>query len=245
MKRLLIIVLLILISYSNSNSLIAKADSSYARIENTTELFKSNSIDTSLENILCLIEETYFVEIIADYDTLYKVSYNGVTGFVKKSAVKKISDTPTTAYPYNIKIVMNSNCNLRATPTTKSQANNVISTIYTNSNDIAFIGRAIGEEAIDFGGNTWYFVCYNGEYGYIYNNYVKSITPIYKNTEQVTYLEEISATSTNPITHTPSILIMIILSIPLILVLIILYLPNNHKKTKSTKQKIIKEIERY
>ena len=74
MKRLLIIILLILISYSNSNSLIAKADSSYARIENTTELFKSNSIDTSLENILCLIEETYFVEIIADYDTLYKVS---------------------------------------------------------------------------------------------------------------------------------------------------------------------------
>ena len=245
MKKLLIICLLILCSFVNFNKFSVLADSNFARIEKTTELFKSNSIDSSLDNIICLIEETYFVEIIADYDSLYKVSYNGVTGFVRKSAVKKISDTPTTAYPYNIKIVMNSNCNLRSTPTTKSIANNVISTIYANDDEITFIGRTTGEEAIDFGGNTWYFVCYKGEYGYIYNNYVKSITPIYKNTEFVTYAEEISITTTNPITHTPSILIMIILSIPLIIVLIILYLPANRKKTKTTKQKIIKEIERY
>ena len=245
MKRLIITTLLILISMSNINSFAVVAECQFARIEKTTELFKTTSTDTSLDNIICLIEETYFVEIIADYDQLYKVTYNGVTGFVKKTAVKKISDTPTTAYPYNIKIVMNSNCNLRSTPTTKSTVNNVISTIYTDTNEIVFIGRTTGEEAIDFGGTTWYYVCYKGQYGYIYNNYVKSITPIYKNTENYTYYEEISINNTNPITHTPSLLITILLSIPLIFVLIILYLPNRHKKTKSTKQKIIQEIERY
>ena len=114
MKRFVIIVLLIMLSCPHFNNFPVLADSNYARIEKTTELFKNNSTDTSLINIICLIEETYFVEIIADYDNLYKVSYNGVTGFVKKSAVKKISDTPTTAYPYNIQIVMNSNCNLRS-----------------------------------------------------------------------------------------------------------------------------------
>ena len=213
MKRFILIILLILISCNNTNRFSILAEGQFARIEKTTELFKSTSIDTNLDNIICLIEETYFVEIIADYDQLYKVAYNGVTGFVKKTAVKKISDTPTTAYPYNIKIVMNSNCNLRSTPTTKSTTNNVISTIYTDTNEIIFIGRTTGEEAIDFGGNTWYYVCYNGQYGYIYNNYVKSITPIYKNTEKYTYYEEISVNNTNPITHTPSLLITIILSI--------------------------------
>jgi hypothetical protein len=245
MKRIIIVLTLILIVLMNENVYTIKADTNYARINKTTEIYKTFSDNNSLENILCLAEVTYYVEIISDYDTLYKINYNGIVGYIKKTDVKKIQNTPITPYPYNIKLTINSNCNLRSTPTTKSSSNNTISIVYTTSEDIVFIGRAIGEEAIDFGGNTWYYVCYNGDYGYIYNNYVKSITPIYKNSEKYEYINETTSSINNPITHTPSLIIIIFLSIPLFLVIIILYLPHKNKPTKSKKQKIIREIERY
>ena len=245
MRKLCIVLILIAISFYPHNNLIIYANTSkFARIERTTEIFKSNSTSQNLDNILCLAEETYYVELISDYDTLYKVNYNGITGFIKKTDIKEISNSPITPYPYNIKLIINSNCNLRSTPTTKSNINNVISTIYTTSDNITFIGRVIGEEAIDFGGNTWYYVCYNGDYGYIYNNYVKSITPIYQNNETFTYATNISNKIENPIKDPPSLIIMFILSIPLFAVLFILYLPKK-KRIRNTKQRIIKEIERY
>ena len=245
MRKLCIILILVSISYlipekQNINAEVNR----FARIERTTEIFKTNTINQNLDNILCLAEETYFVELISDYDNLYKVNYNGITGYIKKTDIKEILNTPITPYPYNIKLIVDSNCNLRSTPTTKSSSNNVISTVYTTSNNITFVGRVVGEEAIDFGGNTWYYVCYNGDYGYIYNNYIKSITPIYQNTENFSYLTKVSNTIENPIKDPPSLIIMIILGIPLFVVLFILYLPNK-KKPRTIKQKIIKEIERY
>lgn len=245
MRNIIIILLLLITSSTRFNNISVYAETDFARIEKTTELYKTNIINSNLDNILCLAEESYFVEIIADYDNLYKVTYNSVTGYIKKTDVKRIVDSPITPYPYNIKIVMNTNCNLRSSPTTKTNANNVISTIYSNTTDITFIGRTVGEEAIDFGGNTWYYICYDGQYGYIYNNYIKTISPIYKNNEKFTYKEDFVLTTINPITHTPSLIIMIVLAIPLILVLLILYLPNKHKHIKHKKQKIIHEIDRY
>ncbi len=245
MRKLCIVFILIAITFYQPQNLIVYANNNrFARVEKTTEIFKTNSTAQNFDNILCLAEETYFVELISDYNELYKVNYNGITGYIKKTDIKEISNLPITPYPYNIKIFINSNCNLRSTPTTKSTTNNVISTIYTTSENITFIGRVVGEEAIDFGGNTWYYVCYNGDYGYIYNNYIKSITPIYQNTESFTYATNLSNKIENPIKDPPSLIIMFVLSIPLLAVLFILYLPKN-KKSKSSKQKIIREIEKY
>jgi len=242
MKRTFILILLILINISNSQKFIYASTTKYARIESSTEIFKEPSTNINLDNIICIAEESYFVEIISEFEDFYKVSYNSISGFIKKSHLKEISNTPTTPYPYNIKITISSNCNLRTTPTTKSTVNNVVSTIYTDS-EIKFIGRTYGEEAIDFGGSTWYYVCVNGNYGYIYNKYVKNITPIYENKESFTYASPINETIQNPITHTPSLLIIIILSIPLIAVLIILYIPNKPKHTKKTQK--FKDFEQY
>ena len=245
MRKFISVLIIFAISFYFSNPTICNASTSkFARIEKTTEIFKSNSTEQNLNNILCLAEATYYVEIISDYDSLYKVNYNGITGFIKKTDIKEVVNTPITPYPYNIKMSINSNCNLRSTPTTKSDTNNVISTIYTTSENITFIGRVVGEEAIDFGGNTWYYVCFEGNYGYIYNNYVKSITPIYQNTETFTYATNLSNTIDNPIKDPPSLIIMCILAIPLFAVLYILYLPKK-RKPRSRKQQIIKEIERY
>lgn len=242
MRKILYTLIIILIIITNQNSTFVLAETKYARIEKTTEIYKLCSSNTNLENIICLAEATYYVEIIGDFNEFLKVNYNGITGYVKKNDVKEISNIPSTPYPYNIKITMGTNCNLRETPTTRNSTSNVISTIYANNNEIKFIGRVIGEEAIDFGGNTWYYVYYNGNYGYIYNNYIKSITPIYANNESYTYAEELNNNITNPITHTPSLIIIVILSIPIVAILIILYLPIKNKRKKS-KIKKTKEIE--
>ncbi|MGN0960714.1 MAG: hypothetical protein ACI4PF_00775 [Christensenellales bacterium] len=204
------------------------ASTRYARVESSTEIFRNMSDSNNISNVICIAEKSYFVEIIGNYDNFFRVNYNGINGYVKKNDVKEISNTPSTPYPFNIKITIGSNCNLRSTPTTKSETNNIIATLYTDEQNFTFIGRIFSEEAIDFGGSTWYLVNYQGTYGYIYNKYVKSITPIYENTEEVIYLSTNVPKTENPITHTPSLILIIVLLIPCILILLILYLPKKH-----------------
>ena len=221
------------------------ASSQYARIEQSTYLYKTNNDNNSFDNIYCIAEKSYFVEIIGDYGDFFRVNYNGQSGFIKRNDVKEITNQPNTPYPYNIKILVGSNCNLRKSPTTQSTISNVICTIYSNETNITFIGRTIGEESIDFGGTTWYYVEYQGNYGYIYSNYIKSITPIYENYEEVSYVENNSSTRTyNPITHTPSIILTIILFIPFVIILFILYYRPKSKQ-KPEHKKIKKFSERY
>lgn len=239
---LLLIISILLTSYHTN--LIVYAESRYARIENSTCLYKSTLDSDNISNVICIAEKSYFVEIIGDYDSYFRVNYNGVNGYVKKNDVKEISNTPSTPYPYNIKLTIGSNCNLRSSPTTKSDTNNILTTLYTDEHNFTFIGRIYSEEAIDFGGSTWYYVNYNGTYGYIYNRYVKSITPIYENTENVTYLSTEPTKIENPISHTPSLILIIILLIPCLAILLILYLPKKHVK-KSRPKKSPKIFERY
>ena len=228
----------ILSNYSISTS----AKTRYARIEHTTYIYKTTSLENTFDNIICIGEESYFVEIIVEYDECYRVNYNQISGFVKKNDVKEINNTPFTPYPTNITISIGNNCNLRSTPTTQTNTTNIISTIYSKESEITFIGRVFGEEAIDFGGNTWYYVKHNNQYGYIYNKYVSSISPIYYNTEKVSYLTKQEIPTLNPITHTPSIILIIILAIPLIVTLIIFYIPPK-SKIKQTRTK--ETIEKY
>lgn len=217
------------------NTINVYASTSFARIENSTLVYKSMSDNDNFSNTICIAEESYFVEIIGNYDQYFRVNYNGINGYVKKNDVKEISNTPSTPYPYNIKLTIGSNCNLRSTPTTKSDTNNILTTLYANEQDFTFIGRIYGDEAIDFGGSTWYYVNYKGTYGYVYNKYVKSITPIYQNNEEVIYLSSNVERINNPITHTPSLIIILILLIPCILILFILYLPKKPIKRKPKK----------
>lgn len=246
MKRFILCISLILIS---TLSLLPQpqytlASTRYARVSTSTEIYRSTSGSIDISNIYCLAEETYFVEIIGEYEEYYRVIYNSINGYVKRNDVQEISNTPSTPYPYNIKIVIGSNCNLRSAPTTNTSSNNILTTIYSGESNITFIGRIYSEEAIDFGGTTWYYVNYNGTYGYIYSKYCKSITPIYPNQEEVTYLSAQSSRITNPITHTPSLIIVIILLLPCIALLLILYLPKSHKK-KAKPKKSPKIFDRY
>lgn len=244
MKKIIIIILLSIINIFNTlPKYQVSSTSEYARALESTNLYKLTDND-NINNILCIVEKSYFVEIISTTDNYYKVNYNGVQGFVKKNEVCRVLNTPSTPFPYNIKIIINSDCNLRSSPSIKSSTNNILTTINSGESNITFIGRIFSEEAIDFGGTTWYYVNFQGNYGYIYNKYVRSITPIYENTEISTPLTESHSTDINPITHTPSLFIIIILLIPCIFILIILYLPRKTIK-KIKPQKSPKIIDKY
>lgn len=237
MKKFIIILLTSLIYILElSPNTITLASSRYARIESSTQIYKTLSSTDNISNILCLAERSYYVEIVGNYNEYFRVNYNGINGFVKKNDVKEVSSTPSTPYPYNIKLTLGSNCNLRSTPTTNSSTNNIIATLYAGEDNFTFVGRIYSEEAIDFGGSTWYYVNYQGTYGYIYNKYVKSITPIYENTENYIYLTATTEKIDNPITHTPSLILIIILLIPSILILVILYLPKKRKSSPKPKK---------
>ena len=116
--------------------------------------------------------------------------------------------------------------------------------LFVTLHDFVFIGRIFGDESIDFGGTTWYYVNYQGNYGYIYNKYIKSITPIYENTETSNYTSTVNEKIINPITHTPSLLIIVILFIPCLIILLILYLPRK-RNLKIKHKKATKIIDKY
>lgn len=242
--KILIFILTILILTPIKPTQTVYASQRYARIENQTNIYKLTADNESIQNIICIAEKSYFVEIISEYENKYRVNYNGISGYVKKNDVREITGTPITPYPYNIKIQLASNCNFRSSPSTKTEVSNIITTLKAGENNFTFIGRIFSEEAIDFGGTTWFYVNYQGVNGYIYNKYVKSITPIYENKESVNFKSNNNTKLVNPITHTPSIIIIIILFLPCLGILLILYLPR--KYTHKTKPKKIKtEKERY
>lgn len=245
--KLMCLMLLILISFSLTPTKVNvfASDYKYARAVNgNVNVYKLSTANDSIDNVLCIVEKTYFVEILSETADDYKVNYNGIVGYVKKDDVVLVSGTPTTPFPVGINLVLGSNCNLRSTPTTKSASSNVLSTLNKNESNITFIGRVFAEEVIDFGGNTWYFVIYNGEKGYIYNKYIKSASPIYPNTEEISLYKATEFTSLNPISEPSSVIIIVLLFIPCVAILLILYYPFK-KFTRKSSITSTREIERY
>ena len=231
-----IIIYLIIVAISTHNFGICYANmSNFARVTSYyTYIYKTKSFLEDYNNILCLAETTYFVKILENTDTYCKVEYNGIVGYVDLDKITKVSGTPLMPYPNNVTIVTANTCNLRSSP--KTEENNILTTIPKNTTSLTFIGRTIGEEAIDFGGNTWYYVKYNSTYGYIYNKYVESISSIFKNTE--TLDETINLESPkNPITSVETITYIIILSIPFLVILCILYIKPIKREKTSIKHK--------
>ena len=243
MKKFIIIITLILIYCITPASTIVMANTHYARATESTFLYKLTTSSTNLTEIILIVEKIYFVEILSENSSNYKVNYNGQIGYVKKNDVELVSNIPNTPFPNNIQIIICSDCNLRSTPTTKSSTNNIITTLHANEKNIQFIGRIFADEVIDFGGTTWYYIKYNNQYGYIYNKYVKSITPIYENKEESVPVNDLSLNNTNPLTDSPSLIIIILLFIPIIIILFILYLPREKllQHNKKSKHKEIKE----
>ncbi len=157
----------------------------YARAETSgVYLYKStSSLDSS--NILFEIPETYFVGLLSNYNSdFYKVMYRDLTGFVLKSSVTPVKETPKTPYLEGItfRVFSPGGTDLIANPTSKSPT--VITTVEQNAT-LNYYGKSIGQENISGRGSMWYFgTTTTGESGYIYKGLADQLSHIPLNTER-------------------------------------------------------------
>lgn len=208
----------------------------YAQIVGSGEfLYKYDVYDQSYSNIICLLEKTYYVEVLSLGSDEVRVSYNGMTGYVKPSAIRLVKGIPSTPYPSDIKLcTYNKNCYLRKTP---ERGENTISILPANCDSLVFLGRTIGENIEDFGQNTWYLVEYHGVKGYVYSSYVSSIGSIFPNGENLAFMKDESGLI-NPLTNAQCVLIVVLLTLPTLGILYIIFRkPSEHSKKRKVKIK--------
>ncbi len=237
MKKIIIIIYILLISLFPK--VIAFATQGYARITTSySYLYKSASSEIQ-DNIICYLEETYFVYITLDYnEDFYKVTYKDIDGYVMKSNVSRVLGSPSQAYPATSMTTINNKCYLRSSP--KITEDNIITVVPQNCSDLEYIGKIYGEEAIDYQGNLWYFVSFYGVNGYIYHKYVDNIKSIAINIETMEQYANNLNKNPTPLNNLECGIIIAILSFPIIFIILIMYkspkakpLPTN--KTKSRK----------
>lgn len=231
MKTICLILILLLsapITFCSGNYAMIKDDPAY--------LYVSPNDSNDVKNIICIMEDTYYVEILNTFDEkFYRVNYNGVTGYVLRSAVGKVDGIPDTPFPnfVTLKTVSN-NTYLRSTPL---KSDNALTIIPANCTELEYIGYVYGEQVDDFRDNIWYYVKYLGICGYIYGEYVASISPIPQNVEQLSFLSNYEP-MVNPLSNGICILIVIVLAIPTILILYLLY-RKPRRKTKFKEHVIV------
>lgn len=234
----LIIFLFTFLSFWYVPSITLCSETNYARIiDNHTYLFKTPSDEKDIKNIICILENTYYVQILLTYDEdYYKVNYNGVNGFVLRNQVKKVEGIPNTPYPQNIQILTtNNNIYLRSTP---EKNNNNTSIIPSNCTSLKYIGKAYGEQVDDFRENLWYYVEYQGLYGYVYSEYIVSISKIYPNIEELSFLNDNDFDEIlNPLSDETSALIIALMLFPVLIIMYLLY-----KKPKSKREKFKEKL---
>lgn len=219
-------------------------DNSYARITNShTYLYRTASRNTDTKNIICVMENTYYVEILLIYDEdFYKVNYNGVSGYVLRQDVKRVKDVPTHPYPSGVEMVtINNNSYLRTSP---NKSNNSLTIVPSNCSKLNYIGKIYGEQVDDFRQNLWYYVEYQGVYGYIYSEYIRSISSIYPNVEELSYVNDNDFDDIiNPLSNSTCILIIVGMSVPILIIMYMIYKKPRRSKSKFKEKVVIKEYD--
>ena len=167
----------------------------YAVIKNNNSYFYRYMLDNpSVNNKYFLLEKSYYIKIIEIADeTYYKASYQNLIGYVKKSDVELVEETPHTPFLDNITfdIISANSVELRLEPSTKNGIGTVVTTLPKSTKNINYIGKITGEESIKGLGNIWYFCSYqlnnnNEVFGYVYAPLTTNLSPIVENTENLT-----------------------------------------------------------
>lgn len=251
-KNFLYLILITLVLFQAlipSQSIVANANGTkYARINGSGNyLYKTATENPQINNIWCELENSYFIEIIADYNNdFYKVNYNSIVGFALKKNLSEVISTPASPYPsgINISIDDSSGCYLRSTPISKTSTNNIIKTLDKGTNNILFIGYIHGDECVDLKGNLWYLVKYGTEIGYIYSSFVSNKVTIYPNLEEVSLLNNnVSSTMLNPLTNTTTLILVICIMIPCLIILILLFCPKPKTSKIRNNKNSVKQVD--
>lgn len=226
-----IFIVIALFQFLLPNDIVVNANSiKFARVNSSgCYLYRTATLNPQIGNIWCELENSYFVEIVSDYnDNFYKVNYNSIIGFAYKKNINEVVSVPSNPFPSGINVSINSQsgCYMRSSPISKTTTNNIIKTLDKGTKNILFIGYVHGDESVDLKGNLWYLVKYGTDIGYIYSDYVESKVTIYPNLEEINLLNNnYSSTLINPLTNTTTLIIVVSIMIPCLIILILLFCP--------------------
>ena len=199
--------------------------------------------ETPSENsVLFEIPTSYFVQVEYVVDDYYKVSYDGLQGYVKKDKVSLMNGTPTTPYaqatfklfvPYS----------LYQSPSQTSLEICKLSTDMT----IKYYGAKAGQQ-LTSKSNIWYYSSItDGEnifYGYVFSGTTDHLSNIPTNNESFEIVNEDALNSTTSeftaLSTGTKIILIIAISIPSLLILYFLIKPSRimqmNKKKSTDKQ---------
>lgn len=205
-------------------------------------LYSSPLIVDDNSNRIFEIPTTYFVKILKnENDLFYKAEYNSISGYIIKSEFSYVDSTPKNPFAENIsfRVFTPSGVNLRSSPNETLGATNLITTIPFMETNLSFLGNCIGEEAISYKGNIWYyckFIKNNQDlYGYVYSPFCDMLKTIPQNTENFTYTTVVFDSNNEPTKTKPDqftslaigwqVTIIISVSLPCIGIIYLLFKP--------------------
>jgi hypothetical protein len=185
-----------------------KADNvAYAQIlQAGCYLYKTPSDNTNYTNVHFILEQTYFVQLLSEYDeTFYKAKYIDVIGYVKRSQVQCVQGSPKNPFLNNIsfRVYSNSSRSMYDKPFANSNNPTLKTYLPLYCQDLIYYGKIYGESVIDERTNVWYYCKYTvtNECGYLYSDSCDKMTPIIPNTEKLPYISSpqwnITPTSNN------------------------------------------------
>lgn len=174
---------------------VVNADSvAYAQIlQAGCYLYKTPVENTNYTNVYFMLENSYFVQLLSDYnDEFYKAKYMDVTGYVKKSQVQCVQGIPKAPFLNNISFRVFSSDSREMYDKPYAHSNNPTLKVYLPlyCKDLIYYGKIYGESAIEERTNIWYYCKYTitNEFGYVYSDACDQMDDIIKNTEKLPYI---------------------------------------------------------
>ena len=193
MKTFLII-LNCIISFFQPIKYVSATTTAYAQILHAgCYLYRTPTDNTNYTNVYFILEKSYFVELLSDYnDEFYKAQYIDIVGYVKKSQVQCVQGTPKTPYLNGVSFRVYSNSSRAMYDKPYANTNNPTMKVYLPlyCEDLIYYGIIYGESAIEERTNIWYYCKYTttGVNGYVYSDSCDKMTTIIQNSEKLPYI---------------------------------------------------------
>lgn len=228
LKAVILSLLIFLVAIPINRPVVRSANAfNYALIGEGAVLYTDRELTVPLTSL----PSSYFVIILGEGETSYRVSYLDIDGFISKGFITPVDYEPKSKYASPMFKISNDGqpANIRSAP--DHTQSNVVTSLSSGSEGI-YYGTVNGSALIPEVGDLWYYVRYSSQpylYGYVYKSQA-TFAPIDANViERVDPEPEPTVTPSDGISY----VIVAILTIPAIIIMLFVFKkPSSSPRTK-------------